>query len=416
MKETSCSKLAEFCFLVVTIQRLLSERAKRKECKAVAMIKILVIGANEANVLEIEQVVKAGIGGNAQIMSAMITNYREAPPADLYVCLINRKTEIETVFSANKVVALTLVPPTEFFLELARIPATEPVVIFNNSVSGTKVLTDCLKKYRLSNVRYEVVPYDEMDPRQVVEMLSQAKYIIGGTPYVGQGSILYERFKNDIPMEAKVLVSPPRLATAESLSRLSYVYSTLYHQSVMKKLKRLSRLDGLTKLPNRRAFDEYVRRQWKRAQRMGRPLSLAMIDVDFFKYYNDCYGHVAGDECLKVIAHQIDRTLKRCGAFCARYGGEEFVIVLPNTDSNVACRQMGKVQEAIASRKISHPFSPADSFVTVSIGITTAIFGEQTTSQEILELADQALYQAKQRGRNRLVFAAPTGQKEIVKE
>ncbi len=369
-----------------------------------AAMKIVAIGANTANAEELKAVVIAAIGGDAVITTATLDNYKAIADADLYVCLVNRKQEVTAIFGAGKVIDLTLVPPTEFFLQVSKIPAGSSVLIFNNSVSGTVVLTNLLKKYNLTHVRYEVVPYDEWDYGLVAAKLATAQYIIGGIAYVSEDSELYTRFGACVPREASIIVSPPRIATSESLSRLTNVYSSLYHKRIMAELKRLSSLDYLTELPNRRTFDKVLSREWGRAQRDGYPLALAMVDIDLFKNYNDAYGHTTGDECLKVIARALSGVMRRPADFCARYGGEEFAVILPNTGLEGARHLLEAFRAAITPLTIKHDGTARVPDVTVSIGIAEKRSGDDTGADELLRRADKALYQAKRQGRNRVVL------------
>jgi len=166
-------------------------------------------------------------------------------------------------------------------------------------------------------------------------------------------------------------------------------------------LKNLSRIDGLTGIANRRAFDEALRREWSRAKRSDSPLSVLMIDIDYFKRYNDTMGHAAGDECLKTIALSIKKSLTRPSDLVSRNGGEEFVCILPDTDERGAIHTAKRIQEAIRGLGIPHPSSEVGEFVTVSIGCasTSQIDADSAT---LLEMADKALYRAKQLGRNRI--------------
>jgi len=368
-----------------------------------AAMKIVAIGANTANAGEIKRVVVGAIGGDAVVTTATLDNYKEIADADLYVCLINRKQEVTATFGAEKVVDLTLVPPTEFFLEVSRIPAGSNVIIFNNSVSGTHVLTERLQQYGLTHVRYEVVPYDEWDFRQVAEKLATAQYIIGGIAYVGEASPLRTKFAACIPQGAVIIQRPPRIATQESLSRQTNVYSSMYHKRIVAELKRLSSLDYLTEIPNRRTFDKVLDREWRRAQREGYPLAVAMIDVDWFKSYNDAYGHCTGDECLKLIARALKSVMRRPADFCARYGGEEFAVILPNTGLDGARRLLEEFRAAVAVLSLKCEKSSDIPGVTVSIGIAAKSPAENIGADELLKRADKALYQAKGQGGNRIV-------------
>jgi len=166
------------------------------------------------------------------------------------------------------------------------------------------------------------------------------------------------------------------------------------------KLQRLSSLDGLTGLSNRRCFDGSLDKEWKRAQRGNIPLSLILIDIDHFKLYNDTYGHLAGDECLKQVAHSMAKSIVRPGDLVARYGGEEFVIILPNTDSEGALVVAENLRQNVFSLELEHSASTTSDYVAISLGIAQADFDKMETSEELIALADKGLYEAKESGRN----------------
>ncbi|HIJ60671.1 MAG TPA: diguanylate cyclase, partial [Nitrospirae bacterium] len=169
-------------------------------------------------------------------------------------------------------------------------------------------------------------------------------------------------------------------------------------------LSNLSRIDGLTGIPNRRAFDEIFAKEWLRAIREGTSISILMIDVDYFKLYNDYYGHSAGDECLKKVAQTIKLTLLRPADFVARYGGEEFVCLLPDTDETGALHTAKKILKAIIDLKLPHPTSLVSNHVSVSIGISNVMASIHSDPSIVLLEADKALYKAKDRGRNNVVL------------
>jgi diguanylate cyclase (GGDEF)-like protein len=168
-----------------------------------------------------------------------------------------------------------------------------------------------------------------------------------------------------------------------------------------KELHRMVLLDGLTQVANRRCFDEYLQQQWTLLTRLQQPLSLILADVDEFKRYNDRYGHLAGDDCLKQIAQSIRLALKRPTDLVARYGGEEFAIVLPLTDINGVSQVAETITEVIAQIKIPHVTSPTSDRVTLSLGISSMVPQVGLSLETLIATADNALYQAKQEGRNR---------------
>lgn len=164
----------------------------------------------------------------------------------------------------------------------------------------------------------------------------------------------------------------------------------------------MSYIDPLTGIPNRRYFDEILKREWNRAAREQNQLALIMIDVDFFKKYNDHFGHQAGDNCLRLIAKAISKTVNRPGDIVARYGGEEFAVILPNTNTSGARQIAENIFRAVKNLKIRHPSSPYN-FLTVSLGFSSRKPQNEKKETTLLSAADIALYQAKKSGRNRYV-------------
>jgi len=168
-------------------------------------------------------------------------------------------------------------------------------------------------------------------------------------------------------------------------------------------LEKLSAIDGLTGIANRRRFDEYLESEWRKSLRDRSRISLAMIDIDYFKRYNDWLGHLAGDACLKQIANAIAESCRRPADLCARYGGEEFAIVLPQTDSHGAMHVATAVHSNISLLKVAHERSPICPLVTVSIGISTTLPLPQMQPSCLLQNSDKALYEAKAEGRDQTV-------------
>ena len=166
-------------------------------------------------------------------------------------------------------------------------------------------------------------------------------------------------------------------------------------------LEKLAFLDGLTDIPNRRALEEALSVEWGRANRSGAPLAVLMIDIDHFKLFNDACGHGVGDECLRKVARELERSLLRPGDFVGRYGGEEFSVILPDCDAAGAALVAEKLREAVAALKIPHPMAEAGGCVTISIGYTSRLVSLAPLS-DLMDEADQALYLAKSQGRNRI--------------
>jgi diguanylate cyclase (GGDEF)-like protein len=173
-----------------------------------------------------------------------------------------------------------------------------------------------------------------------------------------------------------------------------------------RKLQLLSILDELTGISNRRQFNKVLDKEWRRSLRDNKPISLIILDIDFFKLYNDNYGHQAGDYCLKQVANVLNTMVRRPGDLAARYGGEEFAIVLPDTNSENAAKYAEKIQTSIDSLHIPHEYSKVSKYITGSMGVATVIPDNETTPANLIKLADDALYQAKQEGRNRIKVSA----------
>jgi diguanylate cyclase (GGDEF)-like protein len=194
---------------------------------------------------------------------------------------------------------------------------------------------------------------------------------------------LYERLKDySHTLEIKVAQRTADLETANQ------------------KLQRLATLDSLTQVANRRRFDEYLQQSWQRLMREQQPLSLILCDIDYFKRYNDTYGHQAGDECLKQVAQAISHSLKRPDDLAARYGGEEFAAILPNTPIEGAIQVAETISFQVQQLEIPHQRSSISDRVTLSLGISGLIPQPNNSIEILIANADRALYQAKERGRN----------------
>jgi diguanylate cyclase (GGDEF)-like protein len=166
-------------------------------------------------------------------------------------------------------------------------------------------------------------------------------------------------------------------------------------------LEKLTFTDPLTQVSNKRHFQQVYEEEWKRASRAGTPLTLMLIDVDCFKLYNDTYGHIEGDNCLKAVASALDKGISRAGDLVARFGGEEFIIILPNTPLDDACTIASRLVENVRNLNIPHKTSVAAPIVTISLGVAQSIPQQGADPTSLITAADQALYHAKTSGRNR---------------
>jgi two-component system, sensor histidine kinase and response regulator len=175
------------------------------------------------------------------------------------------------------------------------------------------------------------------------------------------------------------------------------------HLNLKKKtdlLENLVSIDALTEIPNRRRYDSFFKQEWYRARRTKTPLSLVFIDVDFFKTFNDNYGHAAGDECISTVARVLKSSLQRATDFVARYGGDEFVAVLPDTDIAPALEIAEKMRTNLDDMNITHSYSEVSDRVTISVGVATTDPTDGLSQDSLIKAADSVLYEAKEQGRN----------------
>ncbi|MFH0789514.1 MAG: diguanylate cyclase, partial [Pseudomonadota bacterium] len=172
-------------------------------------------------------------------------------------------------------------------------------------------------------------------------------------------------------------------------------------------LEHFSFMDGLTGIFNRRYFDQSLEQEWRRCLREYTSVSLIMADIDHFKIFNDTYGHQAGDDCLKEVAQVLKESLNRPADMAARYGGEEFGIVLPDTGLDGAMKVAETMRARVEELGIPHKNSSVSQWVTISLGVATLAATQDHSPSGLVAAADQALYQAKSEGRNRVRFYSP---------
>jgi diguanylate cyclase (GGDEF)-like protein/PAS domain S-box-containing protein len=203
-----------------------------------------------------------------------------------------------------------------------------------------------------------------------------------------------------LPLEIDLLM---KLATQVAIA---IQQSELYHQlqGANIELQSLASSDSLTAIANRRCFDETINREWLALAREQKPLSLILCDIDCFKLYNDNYGHQAGDYCLQQVAKAISRAAKRPCDVVARYGGEEFAVILPNTEALGAVAVAEEIRAYVTKLNIVHAKSLVDTHVTLSLGVASTVPSHDSSITMLIAFADEALYQAKKQGRNRVVL------------
>jgi diguanylate cyclase (GGDEF)-like protein len=185
-------------------------------------------------------------------------------------------------------------------------------------------------------------------------------------------------------------------------------YFVISHQNITERklaeeeVKALARIDGLTQIPNRRTFDEFLHEEWKRCSRLEKPISLAIVDLDYFKLLNDTYGHQAGDECLIEVGKVLNKFSHRPGDICARYGGEEFALVWSDTPLEAAKSLAEKLLSKIVELHIPNKNSSIEKYLTASIGLYALTPSKNSSEIELISKADQMLYSAKETGRNKV--------------
>ena len=202
---------------------------------------------------------------------------------------------------------------------------------------------------------------------------------------------------SEVVLQAKIRAMRRLVGMQRSLVDVSYQLN-----AANKELQRLSTTDGLTGIANRRMFDELSIREWRRCERKQKPLSLVLVDVDYFKLFNDKYGHQVGDACLREVAAQVAKAAPRPTDLAARYGGEEFVLVLGETDVDGAKWVANRLRQQVAELNITHT-ATSSRHVTISCGVASVMPEGELSLDVLLKSADRALYQAKAAGRDRVV-------------
>ncbi|MDR1660825.1 MAG: diguanylate cyclase [Azoarcus sp.] len=204
---------------------------------------------------------------------------------------------------------------------------------------------------------------------------------------------------SEVVLKAKINAMRRMAQMRDSLRKVKSKLEKANHE-----LQRLSAIDSLTGIANRRRFDETLLREWRRCSRSAMPLSLLMLDVDWFKLFNDHYGHQMGDECLKIVAHTLEETTQRPNDMVARYGGEEFATILPETSGEGAQAVAEAMRAGIENLRIDHAWSSVSQVVTISVGVATIIPPREGEAgiHALIKAADDALYRAKESGRNQV--------------
>lgn len=228
----------------------------------------------------------------------------------------------------------------------------------------------------------------------------------GGNDYITKPYQMEEviaRVENQLQIQRlKTELETKNQRLAEQLSQQKNQEQQLL--KINQELGHLVNIDSLTQLANRYRFDEFLTREWYRRRRDNSSLSLIICDIDYFKLYNDRFGHLAGDECLKRVARVISQGVKRPADLAARYGGEEFAIILPQTPAQNALKVAERIRLLVKKLQLPHPSSLADDCVSLSLGVSCIGANSNYTEQQLLFSADEALYEAKKQGRDRAIL------------
>jgi len=330
--------------------------------------------------------------------------------------IIRNSLDLSTIFSAavtdigellevEQVAIVQYLPEQECWLTVAEYRQNSDI----NSLMEQKIIdrenpiTSQLKKLKIVQLNDASICQDEIN-----HSLAQT--------FPGAWLLIPLHF-NSVTWGSLSLVKPQQYSWQESeieIAReiadqlaMAIYQSELYHQVQIanEELKRLATIDGLTQIANRRRFDEYLNLEWFRLRREKASLSLILFDIDFFKLYNDTYGHLAGDDCLHQVAIAISEIFRRPADLFARYGGEEFAVILPYTNLSGATHLAELIRQAIHDLEIPHSQSLVSNYLTVSLGVACLMPDVQLSPQDLINAADQALYIAKQQGRDRVAFS-----------
>lgn len=308
---------------------------------------------------------------------------------------------------------VTLVDIPGFIVAVGRIPETQAILCIHyprdlmqpailKNLAVVIALGLCTLLVEIFIIR-SILQYQVALP---LERLIRATRLLGtASPHPVDQSNLPIKSQDEIGELARAFASmADQVQYARTQLESKVQERTLKLEEANQKLEALSTTDELTGIANRRRFDEVLDEEWRRAKRSDSHLALTMIDVDWFKQYNDHYGHQAGDECLRRIAHLLQAVTHRAGDFVARYGGEEFALIATGTDENGGLAFAKTICAAVAQLRLPHEKSPFG-LITISVGVASTISGAHESPDSLLKQADMALYRAKELGRNRVVLA-----------
>lgn len=245
------------------------------------------------------------------------------------------------------------------------------------------------------------------------ELSAEIEPIVQSVLDTGQ-PVLHHEISKGLPIHAEmenVYTSSyfPILNTENKVICVGFIFNDITHiKKLEKQLKNAALTDSLTQVANRRYFDEFLQREWQKSLELNQPITLLLLDVDYFKRYNDTYGHLQGDRCLTQVAQGIASAIDTPDALLARYGGEEFALILPNTPADLGLKQAQHIHDRIHQLSIPHIYG-SHKQVTVSIGVATWIPQQTDQIKDLIQQADQRLYEAKRQGRDRIICGEVSG-------
>jgi len=289
-----------------------------------------------------------------------------------------------------------------------------------NCFTEQKKLVETIAQYQEIKFSIDIQNLDHLSVSDSIKPLQTAVYdtelkCLLGVPIVFKETVLavllfFRKGSNEEQEDSSTtILSTDELNLIQSVvTQLGTLMQRLRTEVALKKandkLQHLVSYDGLTEIANRRRFDEYLDEQWRQCKRDHCELSIILCDLDLFKLYNDTLGHQVGDQCLKDVAKAMEAVVKRPMDLVARYGGEEIAILLPNTPQIGAFQLAEKICETVKGLKIPHPHSPVSHYVTVSVGVSSIVPRNDCAPKTLIRIADNALYQAKEQGRDRVVL------------
>ncbi len=305
---------------------------------------------------------------NEQQFRTLVANL----PGAVYRCMLDKNNTMEYISDAIE--KISGYPTHEFLYN--RVRTYSSIVLPEDFEKREKVLKEGMDPLKSFEVEYRI--FDADGKIHWLSETGQAIYSNEGIPLCIDGAIFDE-------------------------SETKFAQEAL--KEANQKLHRLAVIDGLTQIANRRKFDESIETEWKRLQREKEMLSLIICDIDFFKPFNDNYGHQAGDKCLHKVAQKIATAIHRPADLAARYGGEEFAVILPNTGAGGAIHVAERIRQEVYALKIEHAHSEVEKYITLSLGVSSIVPSSDLSQEALINAADKALYEAKEQGRNRAILS-----------